>query len=586
MPTPSVNTADSNNPFTEYTLAFAVCLIVSALAVLPFFRIGEVPNSGCCGGAMPVTHDMGMHLNQMQSFYQGLAAGSLYPRWDAQTNRGFGSPTTIFYPPLTYYITSILYLITGSWMVVMVLFYLLAMIASGMAFFALARSRFSTFPALLASALYLVMPYHLLNHYQRGALAECLSFVFIPLMALALLRLTSKDLTRRGVLRWVPALSLMWGLFIWSHPPTAYQFWLIAFPVLLVASVAMKRWRGLLWIGSAIVVGTMISAAYLLPAVVEENAVHSDDIARSWPYQESYVLNFSSTRYDHIHDEFVVRVDWIWISTTILLCAVGLLLTFSRPGESAVNVSGDFRIWLSASLLATFMMLPVSSAISSMIPRVEIGVFAWRMLALTSAGLSLLVGYLSAIAFSIRTGSDSMTPRRALRIAVFACCAVVVILSFVYVVYPMYRAEAFKPIPEHSNYSLVPLAGRREQPNRPEVSVLEERGTASIKLWEPEHRVIDVNMIEQGIVSLRLFNYPGWTARDGGVEIPVRTGPSGEVEVELAAGQRSLVMEFRNTWTRNLGMIVSVFALMLTACMFAFSARAPVARADDKWEAG
>jgi hypothetical protein len=95
-----------------------ICIILTSLVTLPFFIIGEVQGSGCCGGAMPVTHDGPMHFNQMQSFWRGLSSGVIYPRWDDMTHSGYGAPSTSFYPPAVYYLSlplSISLLVIGMW---------------------------------------------------------------------------------------------------------------------------------------------------------------------------------------------------------------------------------------------------------------------------------------------------------------------------------------------------------------------------------------------------------------------------------------------------------------------------------------
>jgi uncharacterized membrane protein len=241
---PGIKT-DTRQFLKDLALVLVVCTFLSAIVIMPFFIIGEESGSGCCAGAMPVTHDMVMHLNQMQAFYDGLMTGRPYPRWNAQTNRGFGSPTTIFYPPLTYYLTSAIYAVARDWVLVIKLFYLSVMTASALAFYPLARQLFPRSVSLLATACYTLMPYHLLNHYQRGAFAECLSFVFIPLMALFLLRLMRESRHTRTALVLSSGLAIVWGLFIWAHPPTAYQFQLIALPVTLVTGIWRSRWKGL-----------------------------------------------------------------------------------------------------------------------------------------------------------------------------------------------------------------------------------------------------------------------------------------------------------------------------------------------------
>src|SRR6185369_13727515 len=95
---------------------------------------------------------------------------------------------------------------------------------------------------------------HLLDQYQRGAMAEMLGFIWMPLMLGAGERLMGEWRGRSGAaglregegseggeegggeagggkgegwgkrLRWVMVLGASYGGFIWSHPPTAYQF--------------------------------------------------------------------------------------------------------------------------------------------------------------------------------------------------------------------------------------------------------------------------------------------------------------------------------------------------------------------------
>src|SRR5262245_23918304 len=98
-------------------------LVLSTIAVSPFFfmvkpeggrrwqdyrdpynenEVGTNNNSL----HIPETHDMRLHFDQMRSFYVGLSAGVLYPRWLEDANRGFGAPTMNYYSPGIYYVTS------------------------------------------------------------------------------------------------------------------------------------------------------------------------------------------------------------------------------------------------------------------------------------------------------------------------------------------------------------------------------------------------------------------------------------------------------------------------------------------------
>ncbi len=160
-----------------------LCVALSGLASVPFFFMGQTKTEG--GGLelkMPATHDMHLHYEQMRSFYHGLSAGSIYPRWEEDTNRGFGAPTMSYYPPGVYYITSLFYAMSGDWIRTLLNAHLLMMLASAAAIYIYARRFMSRFAALTAMAAYIFLPYHLLDQYQRGAIAELLGFIWMPLM--------------------------------------------------------------------------------------------------------------------------------------------------------------------------------------------------------------------------------------------------------------------------------------------------------------------------------------------------------------------------------------------------------------------
>ncbi|MGA9772458.1 MAG: hypothetical protein WBV94_25720, partial [Blastocatellia bacterium] len=94
----------------------SLCIVLSAIVVAPFFFMGRSEDGASPAGLrMPTTHDMFLHYDQMRSFYEGLRAGAVYPRWEEDTNRGFGAPTTSYYPPGVYYVTSGFYAVTRSW---------------------------------------------------------------------------------------------------------------------------------------------------------------------------------------------------------------------------------------------------------------------------------------------------------------------------------------------------------------------------------------------------------------------------------------------------------------------------------------
>src|SRR5262249_19752121 len=75
--------------------ALIVSLLILAAAtivVLPIFLSG-----------FPRGSDIGFHLRWNTWFAEELRQGNLYPRWLSAANRGYGSPVTLYYPPLQFY---------------------------------------------------------------------------------------------------------------------------------------------------------------------------------------------------------------------------------------------------------------------------------------------------------------------------------------------------------------------------------------------------------------------------------------------------------------------------------------------------
>src|SRR5207244_2960850 len=103
------------------------------------------------------------------------------------------------------------------------------MIAAAAALYAYARQAMGRGAAVVAMSAYIFLPYHLTDQYQRGAIAELLGFVWMPLMLLFGERLMKaqafeRSSQRRSTFLNVAGLAASYGAFLWSHPPTAYQF--------------------------------------------------------------------------------------------------------------------------------------------------------------------------------------------------------------------------------------------------------------------------------------------------------------------------------------------------------------------------
>lgn len=552
-------------------LAIALVLVaLTSVAVLPFFVIGEDQKIGCCGGAMPVTHDSWMHYNQMNAFWRSLVWGIVYPRWDEHTH-GYGAPTTSFYPPGVYYLTSAVYFVTRDWLSTWIGFYWLTMLASAAAIWIYARQSLSRGASLVAAAVYVFAPYHLLNQYQRGAISEFTSFIWIPLCLLFAEKLFAEKLIyRRGAENaevaqretssWknFAGLAASFGAFLWTHPPTAYQFLLVFGVCVLIPAIKARKWRELSLIAVALVFGSLLAAAYFYPAIVEQGLVNSDDVERVWPYHASYVFDYAQTVYDRINNPFFIRLDRIW-AFNLMAIVVGLIVVLSFK-ERRTRV----WLWIAVGLLASFLMTKFSAPLGRWIPKIEIGVYSWRMLTLTSFAMAMLTGLILDFGFRM------LDWRR--------CVSVIVLISTMamsgyYVAWPMWRAQSFEPNYEHYNYATLPRESSRANPPMPPVQLAAGKGSIIQEWWTPVFRQLRVSLSEADQLQFRTRNFAGWTATIDGQLAPIREGAVKNILVDVPAGEHRIILEYRSTPIRRFGNWATILSIALLLSIIIFKGR-------------
>ena len=190
---------------------------------------------------------------------------------------GYGQAVLAYYGPLAYYAAEGPRLLGASYPDALKWTFALGYVLSGCALFLLARQFVGSLPALLGAAVYVYFPYHIAETYQRGALAEHLAFVFLPLILWGITPAEpSKNPARLGTLRLL-VFALSAAALILVHSLTA----LIFFPFALLYAAFRTRdapagglprrvWCHVLL---ALAVGFGLSAFYWLPILTESRWV-------------------------------------------------------------------------------------------------------------------------------------------------------------------------------------------------------------------------------------------------------------------------------------------------------------------------
>ncbi|MBR2942265.1 MAG: hypothetical protein IKB82_02595 [Clostridia bacterium] len=157
-------------------------------------------------------HDLFFHMNRIEGIAAALRCGQFPVRIHASTLLGYGYAASPYYPELFLYIPALLRNMGVSLMASVQVFMMLINLASALICHRSAKRILGDGgAALLASVLYTLSNYRLINVYARAAFGEALAMVFFPLLIEALVEVLTRDERR-----W-PLLALaMTGIFM-SH---------------------------------------------------------------------------------------------------------------------------------------------------------------------------------------------------------------------------------------------------------------------------------------------------------------------------------------------------------------------------------
>jgi hypothetical protein len=550
------------NPFLSRSLKLIIALAVAALISAPFFLRKATTLEGQKISSLVNTHDMAQHLAVMEQFDLALRSGVVYPRWQPDFNGGYGLPWTNFYQPGFFYLTSLVNVVMRDWIYTLFVLSILSLAASGLMLYVLSRQFYSRSASAIAALFYMLMPYHSLEIYWRGAMPELQGFIFVP----ATLYFTYK-LAATGKLRHYAGLGLSYGLSLMMHFPVAYLLtYTLAFYALIRAYRERDR-RIALRVAGGMVVGFLVSAIYLVPALLESKYTR-EHFTGIFPYHNSYITLLPGG------DKFTEVLNQSFAVQSLVLIIAVLILT-KVPGagssESTSNAHSDdrfadrlaqTRLWIIMGVATTFMSTSYSIYISKLIPQIAVVSFAWRWLVITACLTALLLaGAIDRLQDRVKLSSRLKWLCRAALGAAIALSVVVTVQSVI--TRALSNPNLSRPA-NHTEEAFVPRTakGPTELPDTPRVVIEPEGGASEVIRWDPYRREIQVNLKEPSRVRLKTYNFPGWVAHVDDKPAPMLSDNDGIQLVEVPAGIHVVQAEFTNTAPRIAGALLTAIGLL------------------------
>ena len=242
---------------------FLIVLVLSMGAILPLFDAGFFE-----------FHD-NTQIARVYEMANSLNDGMFPVRWVENLGYGYGYPIFNFYSPLAYYIGGIFSLIGFNLLISTKLMFAFGILLSGISMFLFSKKFFGNIAGIASATVYMYFPYHAVNIYVRGAVAEFFAYAFLPLFFLGIFSILDIKKRKEFIFSNIGLILLIaFSVFLItiSHNLSIFMTFLVFVPAQILLLILSKN-KGQILIVSliAISVGFCLSAFYILPAFLEMN---------------------------------------------------------------------------------------------------------------------------------------------------------------------------------------------------------------------------------------------------------------------------------------------------------------------------
>lgn len=509
------------------------------------------------------SHDSTIHIARLAQSFTALKEGHFPLRWLSNWHFGFGYPVFIFTYSLPYYVGALFKIFGFSFETIFKILIFLSLFFSGIGFFYFAKKYFKDFEALIGSLFFIAAPYRFADIYERGALGEALSFIFIPLLFITPHSLIKNKL--RGFI----FTSLVIFAFITTHALT----FLVFFPVILIYPLFVfgKKLKDYLYFFSAIAFGFLLSSYQWIPLIFEQKYADLDNTYFNI-YRGHFITIYQLLR---IPKEGINIGTGIQLGTAqiVVVCLIIFLIFYDFLKRRKVDRLVVF--FLITSFITAFLTLDLSKTIWNNFGPLQKLVFPWRFLTLTIFITSFFAAYLVNFFHKVKY--------RKLLIVLLIFLAFFPSRHYLkgyfwhsftddyYNNYPdEYRIDSyFLPRGLIKNFDKLQLKN---------VSVIEGKG--EVELLKKQNNLLEVmaNLSQESKIQFHTFYFPGWELKVSGKKWPIITNQhnlEGIIVSSLPAGNHQLSLKFTETPLRLISDLLSLgsFILLFLILIFKFLKR-------------
>lgn len=549
------------------------CLLEASLFLLLALVAITINQKMIRDGVIFESYDIRYHINWLQHFSKQFSEGILYPRWLAGDNYGYGSPTFVFYPPLVYYLGSLLKISGLNAEQTIITLFSLAIFTAGFSFYIFGCSRWGKVASVTGAVFYMSTPYLAYNIYLRGALTETWSLFWIPLG----LWVTDKAIVH---LKWRLVLAIVFALVALTHVPNLLLFtifWLLYAIFLLL----IKPWKSVVATVGAAFTGFGLASFYLLPAILEKSLVNIEFMR----FEDGYKRNLISFGFTETTNNILKHVQPIFIYDFLVVCLLTtLVVLFCRNNRKTII---KIRYWLVFLFVLAFLMLYPSVLIWQASSTLQMVQFPWRLLGLLSFGAAALCAIvvdeifkrklrmkmiLLLIIISVLLGNMLYSYKLSLSLPGFhnpgEITSARIKGSWKASVYEQVKTELYdpytnklrgtkeyRPLLDKGTAAPAPVIGQ------PPVSLVNGKAEINLEHWRSYNRMFKVRVQEASIIRLRTYYYPAWHLSVNNKPYPIKVSSDGTINIEFEPGFYKVKLYYQQTPVFTLGIVLSILSL-------------------------
>lgn len=535
-------------------------ILISFWTIRPIFQSGFFP-----------VHD-NAQISRVYEMARALGDGMFPVRWSEDFGYGYGYPIFNFYAPLSYYIGAYLQFITHTDPLeatkLMVAF---GILLAGVTMFLLAREFWGDSGALVSSILYMYAPYHAVDLYVRGDVAEFWAYAFIPLVFYSIWKayVTEKK-------KFIIIGSIGFAGLILSHNLTAFMITpFLGAQLSILFILDHKRYPKKIFIAlKTLVLGVLLSAWYWLPVLFEVPYTNVlSQTAGGFDFHRHFVC-FSQFWYSPwgyggsvpgCNDGLSFMLGKMHIIITAISILFAVLLYRKEDRAKLTIVVGIF------SLFSLLLTTEISKPLWEIIRPMAFFQFPWRFLIMVAFSMSFISG------FSIWTLRHTIFSGRPIIVYV----GVIVLLSSIIFLY----SKFFVPKTMYTqnlqsftdrNYIAWNLSNDAHEYLPKNFIIPKDPKNIPSHLYEVRlgHARIDYQTLKtqqkdavihadtQSVIHANIAYFPGWTAVMDNKDALYNITPNG-MDILVSKGDHTISFIFRQTLIEKIANTISLIGILI-----------------------